>query len=74
MTPGLLVSCKTKQKLFSKKPKKPTVSNIATFKAYNNIYNTCRNKAKKYHYNEKFNNCKKRPEDNLATYQRSLMH
>ena len=59
MTPGLLVSCKTKQKLFSKKLKKPTVSNIATFKAYNNIYNTCRNKAKKYHYNEKFNNCKK---------------
>ena len=45
MTPGLLVSCKTKQKLFSKKPKKPTVSNIATFKAYNNIYNTCRKKA-----------------------------
>ena len=59
MTPGLLVSCKTKQKLFSKKLQKPTVANISTFKTFNIIYNNCRKKAKKNHYNEMFDACKR---------------
>ena len=39
MTPGLLVSCKTKAKLFAKKQKNPTPENSLKFKHFNYIYN-----------------------------------
>ena len=38
MSEALLVSRKNKEKLFSKKVKKPNVSNIIRFKDYNKVY------------------------------------
>ena len=54
MTQGLLISCKTKQKLFSKKLKSPTLSNITNFNQYNSIYNKLRRKAKYVYYKDLF--------------------
>ena len=47
MSTGHLNSCKTKQKLFSKKLSKPTEQNKNKFKDFNTIYNAVRRKAKK---------------------------
>jgi hypothetical protein len=58
MTDGLLISSKTKQKLFSKKLANPTQNNNEKFKTFNNIYNSCREKAKKMHYFNLFSESK----------------
>ena len=58
MTPGLLISCKTKQKLFNKKLSNPSTQNISRYKTFNNIYNKCRHKAQKLHYNQRFADCR----------------
>ena len=56
MTRGMLVSHKTKEKLFAKRKKFPSDQNIANFKTYNNLYNKIRRAAKKYHYEKQFSN------------------
>ena len=61
MTPGLLISCKTKSKLFSQKIKNPTLENQLKFKTFNSIYNKLRRAAKKLYYFDSFTECK----DNL---------
>ena len=62
MTMGLRVSQKRKEKLFSKKIKKPTDTNKLHFKNYNTIYNKLRRAAKQLYYNNQFSkftrNCK----------------
>ena len=63
MTTGLLESRKNKQKLFSKKMRKPCPENIQRFKDYNNLYTRLIRKAKHQYFNDKFlqftNNSKK---------------
>ena len=63
MTSGLFTSRKTKEKLFSKKLRKPTPFNIDKFKSYNSIYTKLIRKARKIYYKSKFNefssDCKK---------------
>ena len=54
MTAGLLISHKQKEKLFAKKVRNPTKSNIESFQCYNNIYSKLRRIAKKLHYDEQF--------------------
>ena len=54
MSTGLLISSKTKQKLFSKKTKFPTEPNISKFKTFNNIFNMCKRKAQQNHYSKLF--------------------
>ena len=54
ITPGLLISQRQKQKLFSLKLRKPTDTNKQKFRNYNNMYNKLRRKARKDHYNERF--------------------
>ena len=54
MSNGLLVSRKTKEKLASKKIRKPSEANVATFKRYNNLYTKLLRKAKQTYYNSKF--------------------
>jgi hypothetical protein len=58
MTPGLLISCKTKHKLYSKRIKHPTLNNINIYKTFNNIYNKTRWAAKKLHFSKCFTACK----------------
>lgn len=53
MTPGLLISSRTKHKLFTKKIKKPTDANIKKCKDYNKLFNQIKRKAKKNFYYEK---------------------
>ena len=63
MTPALLKSSKTKQRLFSKKLKHPTDENIKHFIAYNKVFNKVRRAAKKTYFSDQFaeytNNIKK---------------
>ena len=54
MTPGLKISQKTKELLFSKKLKCPNVQNFVKFKEYNKIYNRLRRSAKKLYYDKQF--------------------
>ena len=56
MTGGLLISHKTKEKLFAKRKRSPSEKNITAFKTYNNLYNKIRRAAKKYHYEKQFSN------------------
>ena len=49
MTPGLIKSKKTKNKLLNKKIKIPTVDNINKYKIYKNIYNKVCRRAKLDH-------------------------
>ena len=63
MTPGLLISSKTKQKLFNKKLNSPTQVNVSKFKYYNNIYNMCRHRSQQLYYSKRFTDCK----DDLKT-------
>ena len=58
MTSGLLISCKTKSKLFSKKAKNPSFENCNKFKVFNSIYNKLRRAAKKMYYSNCFTDCK----------------
>ena len=55
MSKGLMVSKKHKERLFSKKKKKPSVTNEETFKIYNTTYNKLRRLAKKLYYQKQFN-------------------
>jgi hypothetical protein len=63
MTQGLLESRKHKQKLFSKKLRKPSPINIQQFKEYNSMYTNLIRKSKQQYYNDKFTafskDCKK---------------
>ena len=54
MTPGLLKSSKTKQCLFTKKLKYPTVGNKKQFISYNGVFNKVRRAAKKDYYSNQF--------------------
>jgi hypothetical protein len=54
MSEALLVSRKNKEKLFSKKVKKPNVSNIIKFKDYNKVYTSLVRAARKKYYGDKF--------------------
>ena len=54
MTPGLLISCRKKSKLFATKLRKPSEQNINNFKSYNNIYNKIRRAAKIKYYDNQF--------------------
>ena len=54
MSSGLLVSHARKEKLFSKKLKRPTATNIDNFKLYNTVYNKLRRTAKKLYYEKAF--------------------
>jgi hypothetical protein len=54
MTPGLLISCNTKQTLFNIKNSNPTSQNINKFKQFNIIFTTCKRLAKNFHYNKLF--------------------
>ena len=58
MTSGLLISCKTKSKLFSKKCKNPSPENCLKFRTFNSIYNKLRRAAKKVYYSQCFSECK----------------
>ena len=58
MTPGLLISCKSRQKLLRAKEKNPSDQNVAKFRAYNKIFTACRRKAQSLYYSEKFTQCK----------------
>ena len=63
MTPGLIKSKKTKNKLLNKKIKLPTVENINKYKNYKNLYNKICRRAKLNHtkqtYTEYKNDAKK---------------
>ena len=58
MTPGLLISCKSRQKLLRAKEKNPSDQNVAKFRAFNKIFTACRRKAQSLYYLEKFTQCK----------------
>ena len=66
MSPGLIISSQTKQKLFNKKLKSPTLGSTSRFKNYNNIFNMCKRKAQQMYYNKTFSECKA---DLKATWQ-----
>ena len=59
MTPGLLISSKSKEKLFNKKLNSPTKFNISKFNDYNNIYNKCRHSSQQIYYNKRITDCRK---------------
>ena len=54
MTPGLKISQKTKEKLFTKKLKRPSEQNLLKFRDYNKMYNKLRRFAKKMYYDKQF--------------------
>ena len=58
MTPGLLISCKSRQKLLRAKEKNPTDHNIAKFKSFNRIFTACRRKAQALYYSARFSQCR----------------
>ena len=53
MTPGLLISRKTKLRLARKSKKHPTPYNINKFREFRNIYNKTLNACKKFHFQSK---------------------
>ena len=65
MTPGLLNSCRSKQRLFSKKIKNPNERNKLNFSNFNKLLNKVKRAAKKSYYSGKFSeyskNIKKKP-------------
>jgi hypothetical protein len=54
MSEGLKISQKRKEKLFAKKIKRPSNTNIENFKLYNKTYNKVRRAAKKLYYKNQF--------------------
>ena len=54
MTQGLKISQTNKEKLFAKKVKCPSESNVEKFKQYNKLYNKLRRCAKKIYYDQQF--------------------
>ena len=58
MTPGLLISCKSRQKLLRAKEKNPSNHNVTKFKSFNRIFTACRRKAQALYYSEKFSQCR----------------
>ena len=58
MTPGLLISCKSRQKLLRAKKMNPSDHNITRFRSFNKIFTTCRRKAQALYYTEKFSQCR----------------
>ena len=59
LSKGVLVSIKTKQKLFINKRKFPTLENREKFLIYNRILNTTKRKAKKLYFTEEFQGARK---------------
>ena len=57
MTPGLLISCKSRQKLLRAKKMNPSDQNITRFRSFNKIFTACRRKAQALYYTEKFSQC-----------------
>ena len=55
MTSGLLISRKTKEKLFSLKLKNPTNYNIEKFKRFNKLYVSMCRRSRTLYYQERFN-------------------
>ena len=58
MTPGLLISCKSRQKLLRAKETNPSDHNIARFRSFNKIFTACRRKAQALYWTEKFSKCR----------------
>ena len=58
MTPGLLISCKSRQKLLRAKKTNPSDQNITRFRSFNKIFTACRRKAQALYYTEKFSQCR----------------
>ena len=58
MTPGLLISSKTRQKLLRSKQTDPSDHNVTRFRKFNKIFTTCRRKAQALYYFDKFSQCK----------------
>ena len=58
MTPGLLISSKTRQKLLRSKQSNPNNQNVTKFQKFNKIFTSCRRKAQALYYSEKFSRCK----------------
>ena len=58
MTPGILISRKTKNKLFSKKTNNPSISNIDKYKTYKSLYNKVCRSAKINFTKETYTNLK----------------
>ena len=54
MSKGLLISSKTKNKLFSKKVRNPSLLNISNFQAYNVLFNKSKKIAKKLYFSKQF--------------------
>ena len=54
ITPGILISRKTKQKLLALKIRKPTLENINKYKMFLSIYNKILRRAKHLYYDTKF--------------------
>ena len=54
MSSGLLVSSKTKNKLYCKKLNNPSNVNINNFQTYNVLFNKCKRNAKKSYYSNQF--------------------
>ena len=55
MSKRLLISSKTKNKLFSKKTKIPSKENGNNFKNFNILFNKCKQAAKKSYFSKQFN-------------------
>ena len=66
MTEGLMNSRKLKQKLYSKKIRKPCPENNERFKEYNSMYTNVIRKAQKQYYDDKFVAFSKDCKKNLA--------
>ena len=58
MTPGLLISSKSRHKLLRTKQTNPSRQNISNFRQFNKIFTACRRKAQALYYSEKFTQCK----------------
>jgi hypothetical protein len=54
MSSGLLKSCQTKNKLFTKKINKPSEQNTNNFRVFNILFNKCKKAAKKAYYCKQF--------------------
>ena len=68
MTSGLLISSKTKNKLFSKKMKSPSPLNTLKFQVFNTIFNKCKRAAKKLFYFTQFELHKKKYQTYMDSY------
>ena len=58
MTPGLLISSKSRHYLLRAKQTNPSRQNVSKFRQYNKVFTACRRKAQALYYSDKFTKCK----------------